>query len=153
MASVRKMRGVSRCGVCPAAATISRRAPGIACGDGLGARAAGRIEGAGDDEGRGADAGEPVVKRLHGALAGAPQARGEPGRTVAQAVGMKPGRRGRRHGGVAREDGLAFPFVDEGLDPVALEPGGTRLVGGDPGGPFGRVGDAGGRAFEDEPPD
>ena len=88
------------------------------------------VEGAGDDERRGRDAGEAVVERLHRALAGAAEAGREAARVVAQADralarGARPGR-GRRGW---RRPGCA-PSGDERLDAVALDAGGERLVGG-----------------------
>ena len=120
-------------------------------GDLIGARAAGRVERAGDDECRGGHLAKAVVEWLHRALPGAAQARGETGGPVAKARGVEPGDPGRRHRGMAREDGFALPFGDEGLDAVALEAAGASLVRGGARGASGRVRDARGRALEHEP--
>ena len=66
---------------------------GDAGGDVGGAGAAGRVERAGDDEGRGGHLAESIAERLHDALSGPAQAGGETGRAVAQPRGVKPGDR------------------------------------------------------------
>ena len=145
--------GVSRWGVWPAPSTISRRAPGMpAAIASARPRPTGSRAPAMTSVGR-VDAAEAVVERLHRALSGAAQARGETGRAVAQAIGVEPGAARGRHRGVAGEDRLALPFGDEGLDPVALEPrrrAPRRRRAGRRARP---VGDPGGRALEDEPAD
>ena len=150
MASERKCDGVSRCGVWPASATTASRAPRMPGGDRRGAIATGRIQRAGDDQRRGANLRQAVVEGLHGPLPRPPQARRESGRPVAEALGAQTGGAAGWQRGMAGEDRFALPLVDEGIDPVALEPFGARVVRGPARLPLGRRREARGRAFEDE---
>ena len=134
----------------PASATTASRAPGMPAATRLGASATGRIQRAGDDQRRGADLRQAVVEGLHGPLPRPPQARGETGRPVAEALGAQTGGAGGRQRGMAGEDRFALPLVDEGIDPVALEPFGARFVRGPARLPLGRRREARGRALEDE---
>ena len=100
-------------------------------GDRFGAGAAGRVEGAGDDEGRGRDAGEAVVERAPWRPGPAPRRlAARPAGALRRRSAWRRARRAGGHRGVAGEDRLALPFVHERLDAVALEAVGEGVVGG-----------------------
>ena len=119
---VRKRAGRSSCGVWPEPSTMASRAPGIpaATDSARGRRAI--VEGAGDDERRGADLAEAIREGLHHALAGAAEAGREPVGAVGEPDRADPRGAGRGQGGLGREDRLGLPLGDERGDAVALDP-------------------------------